>query len=170
MTLDTIRIIFVSRGKKFLATSLGFFEIVIWLFAIGQIMTHLTNIAYYMAYAGGFATGVFVGISIEEKIAVGTVGIRIITKKEPAELVEHIRSMGYGATCFEGEGSTGQVKLIYTAIRRRDVADVVGIIKMFNPKAFYSIEEIRSASKGVFPPVNPYYRFSLHAIRTLLIK
>jgi uncharacterized protein YebE (UPF0316 family) len=170
MSLDTMRVIFVSRGNKFLAPFLGFFEIMIWLFAIGQIMQHLTNITYYLAYAGGFATGVFVGISMEEKIAVGTVGIRVITKNEATKLVENIRSKGYGVTCFDGEGATGQVKLIYTIIRRKDVNNVVGIIKTFNPKAFYSIEEIRSASEGISPPIKPYYRISLRTLRTLFIK
>jgi uncharacterized protein YebE (UPF0316 family) len=92
MTLDTLRIIFISRGRKFLATFFGFFEIIIWLFAIGQIMQNLTNITYYLAYAGGFATGVFVGISIEEKIAMGTVVVKVITKKEAVELVEYLKS------------------------------------------------------------------------------
>ncbi|VVB94317.1 Uncharacterised protein [uncultured archaeon] len=170
MTLDTIRIISVSRGRKFLATFLGFFEIMIWLFAIGQIMTHLTSIAYYLAYAGGFATGIFVGISIEEKIAVGTVVVRVIAKKDSTRLVENIKSEGYGVTSFYGEGATGQVKLIYTAIRRRDVDNVVGIIKRFDPKAFYSIEEVRSASEGIFPPINHYYGFPLRTFRTLFIK
>lgn len=170
MTLDTIRIIFVSRGRKFLAPFFGFFEIMIWLFAIGQIMQNLTNITYYLAYAGGFATGVFVGISIEEKIAVGSVVVRVITKKEATKLVENIKSKGYGVTCFNGEGATGQVKLIYIAIRRKDVDNVVGIIKRFNPKAFYCIEDIRSASEGIFPPIDPYYMSSLRTFRTLFIK
>jgi len=170
MTLDTIRIIFVSRGQKFLAPFFGFFEIMIWLFAIGQIMQNLTNITYYLAYAGGFATGVFVGISIEEKMAVGTVVVRVITNKDATKLVENIKSEGYGVTSFVGEGAKGQVKLIYTVIRRKDVENVVKIIKNFNPKTFYSIEEIRSATEGIFPPINPYHRISLGTLRTFLIK
>ncbi len=160
MTLDTIRIIFVSRGMKFLAPFFGFFEILIWLFAIGQIMQNLTNITYYLAYACGFATGVFVGISIEEKLAMGTVAVRVITKKEPTKLVENIKSKGYGVTSFDGQGATGQVKLVYTAIRRKDVDNVVGIIKKYNPKAFYCIEEIRLANEGIFPPISSNYRIS----------
>jgi uncharacterized protein YebE (UPF0316 family) len=152
MTLDTLRIIFISRGRKFLATFFGFFEIIIWLFAIGQIMQNLTNITYYLAYAGGFATGVFVGISIEEKIAMGTVVVKVITKKESVELVEYLKSEGYGVTSFDGQGATGQVKLIYSTIKRKDVDNVIGMIKRFNPKAFFSIEEVRLASEGIFPP------------------
>ena len=151
MTLRTIRIIFVSRGRKSLAPIFGFFEIIIWLFAIGQIMQNLTNITYYLAYAGGFTTGIFVGIWIEEKMALGTVVVRIISKKEANELVDNLISVGYGVTSFYGQGATGQVRLIYTTIKRKDVNNVVEIIKAFDPKTFFSIEEVRLASEGIFP-------------------
>ncbi|HEY9207303.1 MAG TPA: DUF2179 domain-containing protein [Candidatus Methanoperedens sp.] len=170
MTLDTIRIIFVSKGRKFLATFFGFFEIIIWLFAIGQIMQHLTNIIYYLAYAGGFATGVFVGISIEEKIAMGKVVVRVITKKEGAELAECLKSEGYGVTSFDGQGSTGHVKLIYTTIRRKDVDNVLGIIKRFNPKAFFCIEEVRLANEGIFPSIKSHNRMHSHRFRTFPVQ
>ncbi len=165
VTLGTIRIIFVSRGRRFLAPFFGFFEISIWLLAIGQIMQHLTNITYYFAYAAGFTTGIFVGIWIEEKMAMGTVVVRVITKREAGELVNYLISAGYGVTSFNGQGATGQVKLIYTTIKRKDVQDVVEIIKRFNPKAFFSIEEVRLASEGIFPAAEPHSRFSFDSFR-----
>ncbi len=159
VTFGTIRIIFVSRGKKYLAPFLGFFEIMIWLFAIGQIFMNLTSIEYYIAYAGGFATGNFVGIWIEEKLAIGTLVIRIITKKDDStQLIECLKSQGYGVTGVDARGARGDVKLIYTIIKRKDLQNVEDIIKKFNPKAFYSIEEVRSASEGIFPPSKPTYK------------
>lgn len=152
VTFGTIRIIFVSRGLKWLAPIFGFFEIMIWLFAIGQVFSNLTNITYYVAYAGGFACGNFVGIWIEEKIAIGTLVVRIITKKDGIQLIEFLKTEGFGVTSIEAEGATGKVKIIYTIIKRRDLQQVVGIIKRFNPRAFYSIEEVRSAAEGIFPP------------------
>lgn len=151
VTFGTVRIILVSRGRKFIASIFGFFEIIIWLFAIIQIMQHLTNIVYYLAYAFGFAAGTFVGILVEEKMAIGTVVIRIITKKDASELVEHFRTIGYGVTSFDGQGATGPVKLIYMTIERKDIEDIVEIIKEFNPKAFFSIEEVRMENAGIFP-------------------
>jgi len=79
VTLDTLRIIYVSRGLKILAASIGFFEVLIWLFAITQIFKNLTTPLYYVAYAGGFGMGNFIGILIEERMAIGTVFIRVIT-------------------------------------------------------------------------------------------
>ncbi len=151
VTFGTVRIILVSRGRKYIATIFGFFEIIIWLFAIIQIMQHLTNITYYLAYALGFAAGTFVGICVEEKMAIGTVVIRIITRKDASKLVEHLRSMGYGVTSFDGQGSTGIVKLIYITIERKDIDSIVEIIKGFNPNAFFSIEEVRMENAGIFP-------------------
>lgn len=151
VTFGTIRIIFVSKGEKFLAPIFGFFEIMIWLFAIGQVMQNLTNITYYMAYAAGFATGNFVGIYIEDKIAIGKLVIRIITRKDASDLIASMKSKNYGVTIVDAEGATGNVKLIFTVIKREDVDEVVGMIKQFNPKAFYSMEEVRVASEGVFP-------------------
>lgn len=151
VSFGTIRIILISRGSKFIAPIFGFFEIIIWLFAISQIMQNLTNITYYLAYAFGFAAGTFVGIWVEEKMAIGMVIIRIITKKDASELIEHLRSTGYGVTSFDGQGSTGIVKLIYMTIERKDIDSIIEIIKEFNPKAFFSVEEVRMENAGVFP-------------------
>lgn len=151
VTFGTIRIIMVSRGRKHIAPIFAFFEIIIWLFAIIQIMQHLTYITYYLAYACGYATGNFIGVWIEEKMAIGMAVIRIITNKDSSELVKRLRFTGYGVTNFDGQGSTGPVKLIYITIERKDIDNIVEIIKEFNPKAFFSIEEIRTENAGVFP-------------------
>lgn len=157
VTFGTMRIIFISKGEKILAPIFGFFEIMVWLFAIGQIMQNLTNLTYYFAYAGGFATGNYVGMYIEEKMAMGTLVIRIITKKDASNLIEAIKLKNYGITILDGQGATGGVKIIFTIIKRKDVDDVVDIIKQFNPKAFFSIEEVRVAREGIFPNSNSQF-------------
>jgi uncharacterized protein YebE (UPF0316 family) len=151
VTFGTMRIIFISKGEKILAPIFGFFEIMIWLFAIGQVMQNLTNITYYFAYAGGFATGNFVGMYIEEKLAMGTLVIRIITKKDAKNLIEALKLKNYGITLLDAKGATGDVKIIFTVIKRKNVDDVIDMIKQFNPKAFFSIEEVRVAKEGIFP-------------------
>ena len=157
VSLGTIRIIFVTRGRKFLAPMLGFFEIMIWLLAIGQIMQNFTNITYYIAYAGGFAMGNFVGIYIENKLAMGTLAIRVITVKDASELVDYLKSKGFGVTSVDAQGVAGNVKLIFTIIKRKDLHKVVEIIRKFNPRAFFSIEEIRSVSEGIFPVEKSFF-------------
>ena len=147
VSIGTIRIIFVSKGIKYLAPVFGFFEILIWLLAIGQIMQNLSNFYYYIFYAGGFAIGNFVGILIDEKLSIGTVGVRIITKKEAYDLTEALKKANYGVTAVGAEGSNGNVKIIFTVVNRQNIQDVIKIVKKFNPKAFYSIEDIRYVSE-----------------------
>ena len=151
VSIGTIRLIFISRGLKYLAPIVGFFEILIWLLAIGQIMKNLSNPACYIAYAGGFAMGNFVGMWIAEKLSLGVVLVRVVTKKDAAELVKYLKSADYGVTSVDGHGVTGQVKVVFTVLPRREVKRVVDLIKKFNPKAFYTIEEVGFVEKGLLP-------------------
>jgi uncharacterized protein YebE (UPF0316 family) len=151
VTLGTIRVIFISKGIRYLAPIIGFFEVIIWLLAIGQVMNNLTNIVSYIAYGAGFASGTYIGMLIEEKISLGLTSIRIITREDPLALLQYLRSHNYGVTSIDGEGASGKVKMVFTIIQRQDIPQVAGIIKQFHPNAFYSIEEVKSVAEGVFP-------------------
>jgi uncharacterized protein YebE (UPF0316 family) len=152
VSLGTIRVIFVARGFRYFAPILGFFEISIWLLAISQIFQHLNNAFTYLAYAGGFATGTFVGMWLEDKLSIGTVLIRVVTKKDAAELIRRLREKRFGMTTVDAMGSLGEVKIILTIVQRTSVPEVVDLVKQFNPHAFYTIEDVRYATEGIFPP------------------
>ena len=96
MSLDTIRVIFMSKGIQYLPAVIGFFEVIIWLVAIGQVMNNLTNVVCYIAYGAGFATGTIVGMAIEERLSLGLTSVRIITKEDPGGLVQLLG----GQWCF----------------------------------------------------------------------
>lgn len=151
VTLDTLRIIYVSRGLKVLAASIGFFEVLIWLFAITQIFKNLTSPLYYVAYAGGFAMGNYIGILIENRMAIGTAFVRIITHRDVEELIGLLKKDGYGVTQVDAQGSQGPVKIIFTIVKRKDIQNVLDIIRSCHPQAFYTIEDIRSVRQGIFP-------------------
>lgn len=151
VTLGTMRVIFVSKGFRFLATILGFFEVLIWLMAVGQVMNNLNNISYFIAYSTGFAMGNFVGITIEKKLSIGIVMIRIITQKSADELVSYLRNHDYGVTVLDAEGSNGAVKIIFMVIKRQMLQITLPVIHKFNPNAFYSIEDVKYVKEGVFP-------------------
>lgn len=153
VSIGTLRIIFVSKGKKLLAPLLGFFEVLIWIAVIGKIMENLDNIYCYIGYAGGFAAGNYVGMLLEEKLAMGVVGIRVITRKPATELIQSLKDDGYGLTVMPAEGATGHVDVIYTLVNRKDLPGVIDEIKHYNPNAFYTIEDIKFVNKGVFPVV-----------------
>lgn len=152
VSIGTMRIIFVSKGKKNIAPLLGFFEVLIWIIVISKIMQNLNNYINYIAYAAGFATGNLVGMIIEEKLAVGVQMIRVFTYQRGTELLQLLNKKGYGATGVEAEGAHEKVKLIYTIVHRNDLDKVLRIINEFNPKAFYTIEDVKTIREGIFPP------------------
>ena len=151
VTLGTIRIIFTSRGKKNIAPLLGFVEVFIWISVIAEITQGAHNVIAYLAYAAGFATGNFIGISIEERLAIGTLVIRAILTPEHLGLIEELRAGGYGVTSVDAQGAKGPVKLVYTIVSRRDLPDVIQLIHASHPKSFFTVEELRSVQQGIFP-------------------
>jgi uncharacterized protein YebE (UPF0316 family) len=152
VTLGTLRIIFISKGKKYLAPLLGFVEMIIWILAITRIFENLDNWACYLAFAAGFATGNYIGMVVEEKIALGVELIRIITRKEATDLIDTLRERGYGLTYITAKGSQGEVGIIYSVIKRSDLKEFVAFMNRFNPNAFYTIEDIRFVNKEIFRP------------------
>jgi len=151
VTLGTMRIIFISRGKKFIAPLLGFVEVFIWITVVSQIVKGAHNFIAYFAYAGGFAVGNFFGMVLEERLAIGTLVVRAILPKNGNRLVQSLRDAGYGVTYVDGHGGSGPVTLIYTIVMRRELEQVVAIIHSTTPKAFFTVEELRSVQQGIFP-------------------
>src|SRR5262249_25435078 len=140
VTLSTVRIIFISRGMKVRAAVLGLFEITTWLFAIGQVMQNLNDVGCYVGFAAGFTLGNFLGICIEEKLAVGNVVLRVITNRDAGELVGALRAAECGVTSVSARGGTGPVQIVLTVIKRRDLKTTLAILKAFDPGVFYSVE------------------------------
>lgn len=155
VSLGTIRLLTLSRGYKLATVLLGFFELMVWLLAIGQIFQNLNSWVCYIAYAGGFAAGNFVGMTIEEKLAIGSAMIRIVTGKEADELIQYFKDEGYRYTSIPANGSTGRVHVIFLVIKRKKINKVVEIIDRFNPNAFYTVEDVRLVKEGA-------YRMPLH--------
>jgi len=152
VSIGTLRIIFVSKGKKNIAPILGFFEVLIWITAISKIMQNLDNYVNYVAYAAGFATGNFVGMIIEEKLAMGIQMIRIFTNEKGMDLVKLLNRNGFGATTIEAHGAVDKVHLVYSIVHRNELEKVLEVINSFNPKAFFTIEDVKAVNEGIFTP------------------
>jgi len=148
VSIATVRIMFVMNGKRRVATMLGFCESFIWLLAIGQIFKYIDNPACYIGYAGGYATGTYMGMLIEGRIAFGKVILRVITRKEASALIEHLRQTRFVFTVVEATGRTENVNLLFSVVERKDLPELIGIIKQYHPKAFYTIESTKFASEG----------------------
>ena len=150
VTLGTIRIIFVTKGIRKVAPIFGFFEVLIWLLAISRIMQDLDNWVCYVAYAAGFATGNFVGMYFEEKLAIGHEMIRVITRKDATRLVDELRLKGYGVTSIKAQGIEGEVAVIFIIARRSVIPNILDMINEFNPLALYTVEAIKYVNREIF--------------------
>lgn len=155
VTLGTLRIIFVSKGERKKAPVVGFFEVFIWVVIISQIFSHTNSLIAYVAYAGGYAAGNFIGILVENKIAFGYVLLRIYTKNDGHRLAKILNRDNIGSTFIKGEGAISEVDIIETVINRKLQQKVIRMIDEFDPKAFYLIEDIRSKQKGIFAVTSP---------------
>jgi uncharacterized protein YebE (UPF0316 family) len=151
VTLGTMRIIFISRGRRKVAPVLGFFEVLIWIVVVSQVIQNLHSPLAYIAYAAGFATGNYVGMRLENKLAIGTLIVRAIVQQDAKQLMMRLHDAGYGVTSVDAHGTAGAVTLVYTVVKRKDLYDVLDIIQTTHPKAFTSVEEVRSTRAGVFP-------------------
>ncbi|MHB9056443.1 MAG: DUF2179 domain-containing protein [Paludibacteraceae bacterium] len=151
VTLGTLRIIFVSKGKRGVAPVIGFFEVFIWIVIISQILSRASDLIAYISYAGGYATGTYVGMLIESKLAFGVLLYRVYTKENGSSLVKLFNESGFGATLVQGEGSVGKVDVIETVVDRKQMKKIENVINRFDNQAFYVTEDVRTAQNGIFP-------------------
>ncbi len=157
VSLGTIRIIFISKGFKLLSLIVGFFEVLIWLLAINQIWSDFSNPWLVLAYAAGFAAGNYVGILLDEKISIGNSMIRIIIRKNSRKLIRELKKNGYQLTIIDGQSADQEtdVKMILAVVKRKELKNIFKILKEVNPKAFFTIEDIRSVRKNHYELLRP---------------
>jgi uncharacterized protein YebE (UPF0316 family) len=149
VTLDTMRIIFMTKGFKRLAPIIGFFEVLIWIVAITRIMQNLNSWVCYVAYAGGFATGNYVGMLLDEKLAIGHELIRVITRQDSGDLADALRNAGFGVTTVKASGMQGEVGILFVIVNRKNQKQAIGIIQEYNPNAFFTVENIHFVNRPV---------------------
>ncbi len=152
-SIGTMRLIFLSKGMRHIAPVLGFFEVIIWLLAIGQIMQHLNNWLCYVAYGAGFAMGNFIGITLEERLSIGTSIIRVILPGQASELINALKLQDFGLTLLDADGAKGKVKILFSIIRRKEIPVFLNTLHLYHPSAFYTIEDVRATKEGVFKQV-----------------
>ncbi|SDJ98359.1 DUF2179 domain-containing protein [Natronincola ferrireducens] len=150
VTLATIRMIMVVKGRRVQAAFIGFVEIIIYILAIGKVLAELDNPFNVLAYALGFASGNYLGIYVEEKMALGTIIVQVITHGNAMPLVEIFREQGFGVTVVEGYGREGMQHLLSITIQRKNLSKVYRIIDNYDKKAFVTVTDARSIRGGYF--------------------
>jgi uncharacterized protein YebE (UPF0316 family) len=150
VSCDTMRVLFAIRGKRGIAAALGFFQALIWIFAVGNAVKYLDSWMHIIGYAGGYAMGTMVGITIERAVAYGLSAVRIVSRHGGVEIAEALRERGYGVTEFSGFGREGGVEIVNSVVQRAHLDEVMQIVDRYDPRAFVTVEEPKILRGGSF--------------------
>jgi len=148
VSLGTLRMIYTVHGRKLLATGIGFVEVTIFIYAISQVVASLKDPVLMLAYSGGFATGTFIGLSLEERFAMGYVQLRIISRERGEEIAKNLWENDLGATVVPGHGRDGLINLVFSVVRRRFIPLCLSIASRTDPASFVSVSDSRQFFRG----------------------
>jgi uncharacterized protein YebE (UPF0316 family) len=147
VSLGTLRTITVVHGRVPVSVAIGFFEVLVWLIAVSQVIAQLDRSPFLaIAYAAGFACGNAVGIALERRLALGTVVVRMITGAQGERVAASLRQLGYDVTTFGGRGGEGERTLLFTSCRRRDLSRVVGAAGELDERLFFTVDRFSQAT------------------------
>lgn len=152
VTLGTFRTLLIVQAKKYLAGAIGFVEVLIWIFAMSYVVQHLDNVFNLIAYAAGFGLGNILGITLEEKFAIGYVQVNVISRHNTDKIADALRSSKFGVTILPAEGSSAGMSILMTIIRRRDLKGVRNLIESIDDDAFITVQHSRPY-RGFIPGV-----------------
>jgi len=152
VSLGTFRAIMVIRGHRLVATGVGFIESLLWIMAIGSVMTHLGAWYLIVAYAAGFACGNYVGIRLEARIGIGSELVRAISIRSDGQLANGLRAAGWDTVAVPGTGPRGEpVDIVLAVQSRRRMRDLLAAIHEIDPKAVYTTSDLRRVHDGAPP-------------------
>jgi uncharacterized protein YebE (UPF0316 family) len=145
VSMGTLRVSFIARGRKLLAAACGFCEILIWIVVVSRVLTGPQHASAYVAYALGFTLGTFAGMFLEERLAVGWALVRVITSRPVAGFVQTLSAAGFGVTQQDAQGARGPVQVLVILMPRKRLSGFQPLLRDFDPAAFYTIEDVRHA-------------------------
>jgi uncharacterized protein YebE (UPF0316 family) len=150
MSLDTLRLLFVMRGRKLLASAIGATQAAVFIIAVAGVLTRPLNVFTIAGYALGFGTGVFLGMTVEERLAIGYMMFRVYSPAHGHAIADALRAAGHASTEFFARGREGQITVVNCAVQRKEVDDVRAIILRVDPNAFITLDEVRPLQRGHF--------------------
>ena len=140
VSIGTFRTILVVQGRKYHAALAGFFEVLIWAFAIRMIFQHLDNISNLFGYAVGYSIGNIVGVTLEQKVGLGYVQLNVISKHHTDAIANMLRKAKFGVTILPGEGGAGGVAVIVVISIRKKQRELINMIEAIDKKAFITVQ------------------------------
>lgn len=151
VSVGTMRVMYTIRGNRWLAALLGLIEAGIWIIAVRQIFSKLDNYWNIAAYAAGFATGTFIGITLERWIASGWILARIISLNAGDAIRDALHEQSFGVTTVPGEGRDGNRTLLFVVAPRRRSDALIKVVHDIDPQTFITIDPVSRTIGGHLP-------------------
>lgn len=142
VSLGTLRHAMIIRGKRLVTFCIAFLESIVWVFAVSKVLSDLSEPLTALAFALGFATGTFVGMTIENLLKIGDQVVKVFSNKGH-EVATQLRAEGFRVTEFEGKGRDGVVVLLFVQVRRRDARKVMDLARTLDKGCYLVVEDIR---------------------------
>lgn len=153
VSMSTIRMLMVVQGRRKHAAIIGFFEVIIYIVALGKVVNGLSNPGNLLAYAFGFASGNYIGSYIEEKIALGNLTAQVILNDNDDKIVHELRDNGFGVTVIEGQGKEGPKNLLTIMLKRKDLNKLNSLLANLDKEAFITVSTTKLISGGYFSKI-----------------
>jgi uncharacterized protein YebE (UPF0316 family) len=147
ITLDTVRMVAVVQGRKKFAAALGFVSALVYIVAVAKVLQNFDHAAYAVAYAAGFAAGTYLGVALDQRLALGEQMVTVFTHRGAAA-ADALRALGYRLTEFEGRGRDGAVTALYIEVPRRQTRQLVADARRVDPACFYLVHDVRQSRKS----------------------
>ncbi len=155
VSLGTLRLVLTIQGRRNLAALIGFVEVSVFITAVAGVVQGPLDPFRVLGYGGGFAMGTFLGLTMERRLALGSVIVRVITRHH-GQLVKALVASGFGVTVVEGRGGRGTaVGIVFSVVRRRRLEEYLGVVQVIDRDSTVSIEEVRQQHHGYFAPKRP---------------
>lgn len=148
VALSTVRVLVMMRGQKVRSMVFGFFEVLVYVIAIGQVVSNLSNVWNILGYCLGFSAGTLVGMWLDERFIQGFANVRVVSTNRAQKIASIIRKAGYGATVGWGSGRRGRVGIVTATVLRKEIPDVFHLVEEVDPNAFVTVEEARTVRRG----------------------
>lgn len=148
VSIATLRLLSMLRGRKMVTVVLGFFEILIWIIVVGTVVRHLGSPILVISYAAGFAAGTYVGMVLEERLALGLAEVRVVSRGGAAGIASALRDLGFGVTEASGRGREGPVEMLTSVVQRRELDRLIEEVRHRDPEAFITVDEPVRIERG----------------------
>lgn len=153
VSLGTTRTIMTVKGKAHIASMIGFFEVLVWFLVVREALnTDMDSIWIAVSYAGGFATGTYIGSFLSNKFIRGNFGVQVILSKNDNKIVDTIRKEGYAVSVIDVKGQEQEKEkyMLFIEIDKRRFNHLKNLIKDLDERAFIVVNETRMVQNGYF--------------------